>query len=472
MNPSILSHRTRAGLLTIAAALLSGIAAAEVATPVITGPVPAVGAPGTDLTRNYPQMASEPNFDLSKRGYVEEEYFFQGTATSYQTPALADGVAVSAGNPYKSRLIVRRPANLAKWNGIVLVEWVNVTSGYNLDLMWETSREYITRQGYAYVGVSAQRVGVQQPPYGLTAWSPTRYGSLDVTAGGKITDDSLSYDIFSQAAQAIRSRPEMLGGGRPLMLLALGASQSASRLTLYYNSMQPLHKVYDGFVLNTLGGPFRTDVKAKLLRVNTENEVALLNAAAIRQPDSNTFRSWEIAGASHVGYWFMNYRQGLVARDGLNPLNFSCDKQPLSHIPHLYVLNAGYDAMVDWVRKGKAPPRAEPIQVTSVTPAVLPRDANGHVFGGIRLATIEVPTATNTGVNSGASFCVLYGSHEPFSAEKIAALYPSHEAYVQAVRQATHRIVREGFVLEEDGKEIIRDAMDSTIGKPTPRPIP
>jgi hypothetical protein len=75
-------------------------------------------------------------------------------------------------------------------------------------------------------------------------------------------------------------------------------------------------------------------------------------------------------------------------------------------------------------------------------------------------------------VNSGASFCVLYGSHEPFSAEKIAALYPSHEAYVQAVRQATHRIVREGFVLEEDGKEIIRDAMDSTIGTPTPRPIP
>jgi hypothetical protein len=68
MNPSILSHRTRAGLLTIAAALLSGIAAAELATPVITGPVPAVGAPGTDLTRNYPQMASEPNFDLSKRG--------------------------------------------------------------------------------------------------------------------------------------------------------------------------------------------------------------------------------------------------------------------------------------------------------------------------------------------------------------------------------------------------------------------
>jgi hypothetical protein len=33
-------------------------------------------------------------------------------------------------------------------------------------------------------------------------WSPTRYGSLDVTDGGTITNDALSYDIFSQAGQA------------------------------------------------------------------------------------------------------------------------------------------------------------------------------------------------------------------------------------------------------------------------------
>ena len=102
---------------------------------------------------------------------------------------------VSTGNPYKTRMLVRRPANPENFNGVVLVEWVNVTSGYNLDANWEFSRDYLTRAGYAWVGVSAQRVSVQQPPYGLTAWSPTRYGTLDVTVGGKITNDSLSYDI-------------------------------------------------------------------------------------------------------------------------------------------------------------------------------------------------------------------------------------------------------------------------------------
>ena len=203
-------------------------------------------------------------------------------------------------------MIVRRPADPSKFNGVVLVEWVNVTSGYNLDLHWQASREYLTRHGYGYVGVSAQRVGVQQAPYGVTVWSSTRYGTLDVTAGGTITDDSLSYDIFSQAGRAIRSHRELLGRLKPRILIAVGASQSASRLTPYYNSIQPLHLVYDGFLLHVGGGPFRTDISAKLLRINTEREI-VAGQASIRQPGSNVFRSWEIAGASHVDYWYMTY---------------------------------------------------------------------------------------------------------------------------------------------------------------------
>src|ERR1700730_6474549 len=226
----------RKGLCVIAAIGLPALAAAQSAPDVI-GPIPADMPPGTDLTHSYPQLSSEPTDNLSSRGYVEEEFFFQGAATSYATPALDDGVVVSPGHPYKSRMIVRRPADPSRFNGVVLVEWVNVTSGYNLDLHWQASREYLTRPCYAYVGVSAQRVGVEQAPYGLTEWSPTRYSTLDVTAGGAITDDSLSYDIFSQAGRVIRSQPGLLGGLRPRILIAIGVSQSASRLTPYYNSI-------------------------------------------------------------------------------------------------------------------------------------------------------------------------------------------------------------------------------------------
>ena len=458
-------------------AAMVGPAPAQVPTPIVTGPIPAVGPPGTDLAHNYPQLASEPTFNLSRAGYIEEEFFFGGTATSYSTPNMADGVVVSMGHPYKSRMIVRRPAkNGPKFNGVVLVEWVNVTSGYNLDVQWGLSHEYLTQQGYAYVGVSAQRVGVQQAPYGLTVWSPTRYGTLDVTDGGTVNNDSLSYDIFSQAGQAIRHPREagvdVLDGLKLEMLIAVGASQSASRLALYYNSIQPLHRVYDALVPHLGGGPYRTDVGTKLLRVNSEREIDF-GAASQRQPDSDIFRSWEVAATSHVGYQYQMFRGQFVGRDGLAPFNFTCDRPPLSHVLIHPVLNAAYAAMVDWVKKDKAPPVATPILVTSTSPLVIPRDANGHVFGGIRLADLEVPLATNTGTNSGAGgFCVLYGSHEPFPPSKIAALYPTHSAYVTAVKKVSQQNQKDGFILKDDMDDIIHDAEVSLVGTTHPQPIP
>lgn len=457
-------------LLFFAATVFPAVAAAQ-SIPVVTGPIPAVLPPGTDLTHNYPQLSSEPNYDLSARGYIEEEFFFQGTATQYQTPTLADGIVLSTGHPYKTRMIVRRPLDPRKFNGVVLVEWVNVTSGYNLDLQWGVSRDYLTREGYAYVGVSAQRVGVQVAPGGLTAWSPTRYGPLDVTDNGAITDDSLSYDIFSQAGRAIRTNQKVLSGLRPQLMIAIGASQSASRLTPYYNSIHPLHHVYDGFLLHVGGGPFRTDIPTKLFRINTEREI-VAGQATLRQPDSNTFHGWEIAGASHVDYWYMMFRQELISRDGLTPFNFACDKQPLSHVSNKYVLNAGYTELVDWITHGRPPATAQPIVVTSTSPTVIPRDANGLSFGGIRLATVNVPTATNDGANGTSSFCILYGSHTPFPPEKVQQLYPDHDGYVRQVREVTERNVRDGFVLPEDAKEVVQQADDSTIGTQWPNPVP
>jgi len=468
----------RATIVVIGVMLIFGTiilpARAQVPTPTVTGPIPSLDPPGLP-SHNYPQMASAPMYDLSRLGYVEEEFFFSGTARSYSTPTLADGVVLSSGHPYKTRLIVRRPSDPSKFNGIVIVEWVNVTSGYNLDLHWEISRDYLTRSGYAYVGVSAQRVGVQQAPYGLTAWSPARYGTLDVTDGGTVTNDSLSYDIFSQAGQAVRNPTgagvDMLAGLQPQLVIAVGGSQSSQRLTPYYNSIHPLHRVYDGFLPSILGGPYRTDVGTKLLRVNTEREI-VSGEAARRQPDSDVFRSWEIAGASHVDYWLMMYRWQLVARDTLAPFDFGCTRPPMSHVNNKYVLNSAYDHLITWIKQGVAPPIAEPILVTSISPLVIPRDANGLVFGGIRLAAVEVPTATNTGSNGTSSFCILYGSHEPFSRAKLDALYPNHGTYVFLVATATKKNLNDGFILLDDANEIFNDAAVSLVGTPHPLPIP
>ena len=44
------------------------------------------------------------------------------------------------------------------------------------------SGDHFVREGYAYVAVSAQWMGIQS----MKDWSPERYGSLDVTDGGKV----------------------------------------------------------------------------------------------------------------------------------------------------------------------------------------------------------------------------------------------------------------------------------------------
>ena len=446
------------------------VGASSVPNPVVSGAVP-VTVPLGDPSRDYPQLAT--NVDLAAGGYVEEEFFFEGSANRYETPALATGSVSSSGHPYKSRMLVRRPRDPKKFNGTVVVEWLNVTSGYNLDALWQSSSAFFMRSGYAYVGVSAQRVGVHEAATGLKSWGPTRYASLDVTAGGTITDDSLSYDVFAQAAKVI-GKPcgvdplAALPGARTL--LASGVSQSEGRLVTYYNSIEPLHKLFDGYYLFLgVGGTLRTDLDVKVMKINTENDVLLLREGAARQDDSDRLRIWEVAGASHVSYGSTLIRGPLIVRDGLPQSSTMCDRPSLSRVPTGHVLNPAYDHLVRWIGGGTPPPVAPRIELASVgqgmDPSVAKRDERGNALGGIRLAEIAVPTATNTGFNSGAGFCRLFGSHEPFAPATLQALYPTHGEYVAAVRKVTEENVRAGYILEAEAAATIEAAAQSTIGR-------
>src|SRR5688500_15468894 len=219
---------TVASIALVAAPWLN--AAVDVPTPKVTAmPGDKPGTPG----RNYPFFATDivlPNF-----GYVEEEFMFEGTANTYAPPGPDGSVEVAERDvPYRTRLIVRRPALQSRFNGVVVVEWLNVTNQYDTDVLWLYQKEFFIRQRYAWVGVSAQNVGLSAAT-GLKAWSPARYGTLDVTNGGKISGDALAADIYSQAGTAVRRVPAVLGGLKPTHLVAAGQSQSAGRLGPYLN---------------------------------------------------------------------------------------------------------------------------------------------------------------------------------------------------------------------------------------------
>jgi len=352
------------------------------------------------------------------------------------------------------------------------MEWQNVSANYDIDLLWEWSYEHIIRRGYAWIGVSAQRAGIHTPVTGLKAWSPNRYGTLDLTHGGTILDDALSYDIFSQAAQAVRSPSgvDPMGGLRVERVFAAGGSQSANLLVAYHNAIYPLAGVFDGFLIVVGGGLLRTDLDVKAFKVLTETEidgrvVAIQNQVPLRQPASDRFRRWEVAGASHLDFRAVEALAPLQLRDQGKAFRRVCDLlPPWSRIPFAFALNATYDHMLAWVKHGIQPPTAPDIELASYgPPAVVARDSYGNALGGIHLSQHAVPTATNTGYNLG--FCVVFGSYQPFDEATLDALYRNHGAYVSRVSNVTLENLLRGFLVQEDAEATIQEAARSEIGK-------
>ncbi len=446
------------------AAAAQAAGAGVVPNPTVTGPIRAAATPG-DPSHEYPFFAA--NVDLAGHGYIEEEFFFEGTANRYDTPALATGAVKDSGHPYRTRMLVRRPISAHDFNGTVVVEWQNVTALYDLDAAWQACSDHYIRRGYAWVGVSAQQAGIHSPGTGLRAWSPNRYGTLDVTEGGAILDDALQYDIFSQAVQAVRSPVgvDPLGGLPVQQVFAVGVSQSANRLALYYNSIHPLAGVVDAYLLIGGGGLLRTDLDAKVFKLVSETDIAG-NQAGMRQPDSDRLRTWEVAGAAHFDYQVANQIMPLVLRDGITPPGTECDRPPLSRVPYHFVGNAAADQMSRWVSGAGEPPTATQIQLLSPGPPVaVLRDGFGNAMGGIRLAEFAVATATNTGMNSGPGFCRLFGSYEPFDDATLRSMYPDHGTYVSQVVDMTLENWSGGFLVIEDAMATIRAAAQSGMGR-------
>jgi hypothetical protein len=353
------------------------------------------------------------------------------------------------------------------------MEWQNVTFGWDVDAFWLASHDHFIRRGYAWVGVSAQRVGVQGQMTGLKAWSPGRYGTLDVTQSGTFLNDDLEWDIFSQAAQAVRSpvpgKVDPMGGLGVERVIAIGASMSAARLVTYHNSIHPLAGVFDAFMPGLGGMLLRTDLDTKVLKFLTETEIAG-NQAAFRKlnPDSDHFRRWEVAGASHIDFHVYQEFVPLVIRDlgssHLPPTN--CENPPFSRIPGYFALNAATEQLVRWVRDDILPSTATEIDVLSLgPPVVIARDSFGNALGGIRLSQLAVPTATNKGVNSPPPFCSLFGTFQPFDAGTLDALYPNHGTYVSQVTHTTRDNLKNGFIVPEDATATVQEAAQSVIGK-------
>ena len=449
--------------------------------------------PITGGQRDLPYNAMPLGFE-ARYGYLEEEFFVSGTATAYTSsaPLTADGawsVEPDETADYTTRIIARQPEDADDFNGVVLVEWNNVTIGRDSDPDFGFLHPEILGAGYGYLGVSAQRVGVEGgegrlevpgvPPEATTPlkeWDPERYRSLHHPG------DQFSYDIFSQVGALAEGR----AAGTPFeglavkAVIALGQSQSASRLVSYVNGVHPLAETYDGFFIHSRGGSgaalgegpkgsapaellVRTDLAEPVLMFETETDLTFLGYLGSRQPDTERIITWEVAGTAHADQSTVTYgiESGSRWSDADIDLTGLCGAANTGPQPE--VARAALERLRAWVLDGTTPPRSPRLEAGA--DGQLVRDADGNVRGGIRTPDVDAPIATLTGQGNPASvFCSLFGQEIPFSAEHLAELYPTHDTYVDLVTMSADDGLDAGFLLETDRDALVEAAAESDVG--------
>ena len=440
--------------------------------------------------------ASGPGPSLSKAGYTETEYSATGTATSYTSdgPLPTDGrysLTPDGKAPYATRVVVRRPAEQADFNGTVVVEWLNVSGGVDASPDYTYLADELLRRGYAWVGVSAQRIGIEGGPVavsapgaedlgagkGLKGIDPARYGKLHHPG------DAYSYDIYTQVARALRSPGKAklapLDGLRLERVLGVGESQSAFALTTYINGVQPLADQYDGFLVHSRGGApaplgkpgagidiagsiggkpttIRTDGAAPVIVVETETDLlGILGYLPARQDDADRFRLWEVAGTAHADKFQLGDTESILG----------CS-QPINRGQQVFVLRSALRHLDRWAAGGDPPPKAPRLDVEgSAGTAKYALDDVGNVRGGIRSPVVDAPVDVLSGMASPDSsiICLLMGSTTKIPTAKLATLYESRADYTAAYEKATDAMIKAGFALRDDRTQILDQASPDRI---------
>lgn len=420
------------------------------------------------------------NYDLAEIGYRQQEFFLSGTASAFRNLGeLGVGglwqVEPAETADYRTRMVVLRPIDPARFSGIVVVEMLPIHGHTHGAPIWVSGHTGIAAAGHAWVGVTAKYGNVEgkqdRPRLHLKAANPARYGTLSHPG------DSFAYDILSQAAEVIRNpgAVEVLDG---LLVRAVVAAGSGWELKTYINAVHPLYRPFAGYLLtDSAGGAplaetpqqrittpervrVRVDLDVPVLTLQYEGE-RYLDFYWDSQEDGGLFRIWEIPGMSVLNQY--TDRLGLDD-DGSDPEffvlrtgDYGCDA-PQHTAAAAWIYNAALSALATWAADGVPAPRAERLELSDDGQSV-PVDDNGFARGGVRHPWVEAPAAALRAVMSGSrGGCWLLGETVVYTADHMASLYVDKTGYLQQVREAVDSAVEQGFLLPVDGDRFLQAA--------------
>lgn len=376
---------------------------------------------------------------LDHYGYVADEYLIAG---------------IAAGEPYTTRLVIRKPRDDRKFSGLAIAEPMHPAAA--AAHAFEYNSLYIMDAGH--IAVEIDTTGVQI----IAASNPERYGSL------KVSDNQVS-EILAQAGALVKS-PQSPVANLKLRKMILWGTSASSRLVVNY---LPSHKtlklasmgnIYDGF-MPTMNGQVIAPVDVPIIQVPTQHEYQeLATAAQDGDEPGKQFRVYEFVGMAHLDS--RNTRKRLQQEDCL---------QPLSEFPIDAVASVALHHLLQWVDKGIIPPKAPRVIMDLYTVndgSLMQLDQYGNAMGGIRNTYVDVPlfkytmrnppNPASTGAGSGRMqtplLCSLSGYQTPIDAATVKKKYSTPANYVAQVEKRLKELEGQGWSLPVYREIILNDA--------------
>ena len=425
--------RTHGLTFALVLAVAHGAAAAVAPVPAVSA---AIGGPGA-MYPNPPINVVPGATRVEDFPYVTEEFFVSGTVQ---------------GAPYTTRIIVRRPSDPATFSGVVVAEALHAGGR---SLVFEWSRVSILARRHMFVEVVHSPANVAL----LKTFNADRYAALGITMGQ-------TNEILAQAGMLMKSGKGPFAGYRVQRITLMGTSASSGTVRNYLAGHAGLRlenggPIYDGFLLTSTNGNTPLPiVDVPMIQMPTQTEVVTWAEMGIayRRPDSdepgNRFRLYEVAGMPHNN-----------SRDSPAFANDPCTL-PVTDFPAGAFTALALNHLVEWITRGKVPPRAPPIAVdrnTAGDGSHLALDEHGNATGGVRNVWVDVPIAAYGVFGKGKTtatdrLCQLAGTEVPISDATLRKLYRGKARYAEAVNQRLQELVAQGWFLPEYVEMVRTDA--------------
>jgi hypothetical protein len=390
-------------------------------------------------------MELKPGDDQAHFKYVTKEYFVSGTAN---------------GQPYKTRIVIRKPADDGRFSGLVLAESMHPSGN---PWVFHFTHTYSMTEGH--IGLEILTSATQA----FTEFNPERYKDLSVAAGQ-------ANDIIAQVGALMKSKQKdnPLAGLSIRKMILAGSSASAGVVVNYLPAhmvqrLSDMKPVFDGFMPTSNGANLRT-VDVPMIQVPTMRET--MNGATTRQDGDtpgNQFRVYEFAGMAHID-----------SRDAAAYYPDPC-KLPISRFPLAAYMSVALHHLWQWIDKGTMPPRADRIYMdynTDGDGSLMALDEFGNVKGGIRNPYVDVPTKKIGVPNSGAEppiknphpfiaargeaaqnqLCGLANYELAFTEAQLKKLYKDRKEYQTKVQQRYDELMKQGWALPVYRSVVLGDA--------------